>query len=217
MEEKKKSRRKVIWIVCITVFAVWVAAAVFLVWNPPYLEQPLETGIRVDESTYHDVDNNLYRGLPVFVELDLPDFPAEDITFEFSAAYGGFCVLHSTISGTVVTAPNDSVVAWSSMYNLDEFMSPDLTTVYTKVIIRCEGHIIGYAVVRFDSAYGRDVIAKYPDSAGNSWEGKEDERAFGAYFMKLVKAAYFPKVLGCYQPVAQKYVERCMQEIIDAQ
>ena len=204
MEEKKKSRRKVTWIVCISIFTVLVAAAIFFVWNPPYLEEPLETGIEVDESKSFSLGADWNPGPPIVLAIDNPDFPTEEISFECSTELGELLRKYPFVSTKELTVANHSKIYWNSIWSVEDCLDPALDVVYIRVIVRCEGHIIGYAVVRLDREYSNSADT-------------DEEIPTAAYFERIIKAVYFPKVLGCYQPVAQKYVERCMQEIIDAQ
>lgn len=183
------------------------------------VQEELEAGIEINNTHYWPLVMNSYPGLPVFLSVATEDFPEDSITYEICVDYGeyldwgntGYSINHM---GKAFSMPNDVGIYWSlrgddfSLWETDE-----LDVVYTTITILCEDHIVGYALLRFDRAYGRDVLAAYPGA--DYWIGNEDQPAH-AYWSNLIASVSFPKVDGQYQNVSQEYVDDCIENIINS-
>lgn len=189
------------------------------------VSEKLEAGVKLDNSRYWSLGVSLYPGLPIFLDVDSKEFSAEKITYDVSVNCGEYVAWreewidvpvstgHKTV-GKMFSVQNDAALFWkytSYEYQPDIFYSEQLDRIYTKVVIRCEDHIIGYAVLQFNRAYGRDVKECYPEK-GEYWEGKED-LPVDAYFTNLIASVVFPRVNGEYQNITLEYVESCMAEL----
>lgn len=183
------------------------------------ISEQLEAGIDVDNSHYWPLVMNRYPGLPVFLSVETDAFPSDKITYDISVDYGEYIDWRNTdvqinYVGKNFSMPNNVGIYWQGLSGLTENGSA-MDIVYTKILIRCENHIVGYALLRFDQAYGRDVIKANPGLA-DYWAGKEDQPA-AAYWSNLIVSVSFPKVDGEYQHVSEEYVQKCMQEVINSQ
>ena len=214
MKEKKSSRKKTTLLVCVIIVAVLILEAVALAFNPPYFKKPLESGIHVEENKWFSITGNWNPGPPITVSMDHPNFPSEQITFECSADPGELWTKNYAENAKERIFPNQTKFWWNlSNEEAAYFLDPVMDVAYVRIIIHCEDHIIGYAVVRLDRLYGRD----WNPLRSEGLPPKDDDEPTSCYFSTLVEAVYFPKVLGMYQPVSRRYVEKCMQDIMDNQ
>lgn len=139
-------------------------------------------------------------GISVYFEMETEELPADKIVYEVKAERGMYFDYSSGDYikglGTDFTRQNPSFASWAPMYVTDDDPKadnyPEYDHVYTEIIIYCEGHIIGYTIMRFDRVYNE----------------------FGAttnYNPCLVASVLFPKQNGEYQNITKKYVEGCIE------
>lgn len=177
----------------------------------------LEAGIAVENTHYWPLIMNRYPGLPVFLSVETEEFPKDKITYDIRVDHGEYLDWGNTgvrvnSMGKAFSIPNDVRIYWTLRDDVLLWDDGDkLDVVYTTITILCEDHIIGYALLRFDRAYGRDVLNAYPGLA-DTWIGHEDEPAY-AYWSNLIASVSFPKIDGKYQDISQNYVDECINKV----
>lgn len=188
--------------------------------NNHIVEDELTAGVAVNNTHYWPLVMNLYRGIPIFLSVETEDFPADKITYDIHVDHGEYFIHGNTSAklnraGQDFSTPNNAGIYWNySKEEYQDYQTHNLDVVYTSITIRCEDHIVGYALLRFDRAYGRDILDAYPDLA-DYWKGCEDEPA-DAYWSNLIVSVSFPKVNGEYQQISQEYVDACINKAISA-
>lgn len=131
-------------------------------------------------------------GVPL--ELTAPGHP--DAAFEI-AADGGALLLWE--EGRILpqtppfTAANGTTIYWTSLIETEEGTPAAYSgsTAHIQVVVREEGHIIGYAVIQI---YREDA----------EW---------AVYRARLLRSVFFPKVDGAYQDISASYVAGAIQEV----
>lgn len=140
-------------------------------------------------------------GVSVYFSMEFQDFPAEQIEYDIQVDYGVYSdwsngdyvkMLHKSF-----TRSNNTWCVWDPYFAGEKegyhaaFNSDKYDHVYTRIIIRCEDNIIGYAVIRFDRLYDENGPRTF----------------FDPY---LVSSVVFPKQNGEYQNISYEYVEDCI-------
>ena len=162
-----------------------------------------------------DLLSNFYPGLPLFLSVDLEEFPSEEITFDISVSSG---VYFSPLIGqdypSQFKIQNHSEIYWDLMGwdHVDEngnsyadvAFSKEFDHVFTKIIIRCEGNIIGYALLHFDRIYSDEVASENDAIQGNM--------PLRSFWVEVLASASFSKVDGQYQNVSEQYVNECIEK-----
>ena len=140
--------------------------------SSPYIKEPItkENGIGFAEYESWSLVSGMFPGLPVVLDLQHQDFNQDSIQYTIHADIGRY-VAHrpkGTWLDQEFTIGNNSVICWTSIHSdfedPDQFAfhdygdgADDYHIVFTDIIIRCENHIIGYAVICFDrTAYITD-------------------------------------------------------------
>ena len=138
-------------------------------------------------------------GVSVYFMIESDEFPTEQIYFKVKYDRG---VYFDYSSGDYVRRlarefrrMNPSFASWHPMYSLDDDPNaqnnPAYDHVYTEIIIYCDDHIIGYALMRFDRIHG-------------------DFRPLTMYAPVMVESILFPKRNGEFQKITEDYVVDCI-------
>jgi hypothetical protein len=177
----------------------------------------LTGGIQIPDEPFIG-NTNWYTGIPIQLSVDTEDFPAHQIHYAFSGTAGLF--MPDTASGDYPTSltstlncKNNQTIRWDLMYDLSSkgtWYDKTYDKTYAKIIMYCEDHIIGYAVIRFDRIYTDEWEKLSPELAG-SYQHLSQPKPLDVFHCTLVKSVIFPKVNGKYQSVSQEFVDFCMQ------
>ena len=170
-----------------------------------------EDGIGFAGNDSWSLVSGMFSGLPLELNIQHEDFPSDLIQYSVHCDIGRYRDRFSPMwFEKEFTVNNNSLICWTSMH--PDFENPDLSVfrdhgddaadyhiVFTDIVIRCEGHIIGYAVVCFDrTAYITD-----------------DNPNPQIYELHLADAFLFPKRDGEYQNIPEEYVRDRIARAID--
>lgn len=168
----------------------------------------LEEGISAPENRSWALVMNRSPGLPVSLSVESEDYPAEDITFNITVDHGAYINWKNKNNNNSYsieylppefTSSNHVQIYWNILsldYPINDwYENEDYDQIYTDIVIYCEDHIIGYAVLRFDRKYSEENVPLL------------------SYFSTLVESVTFPKVNGQFQPVTKEYVQECISEV----
>ena len=193
---------------------VFCLASCSIYQSSPYIKEPItkENGIGFAEYESWSLVSGMFPGLPVVLDLQHKDFPQDSIQYTIHANIGRYESHRpkGTWLDQEFTIGNNSVICWTSIHSdfedPDQFAfhdygdgADDYHIVFTDIIIRCENHIIGYAVICFDrTAYITD-----------------DNPTPHQYDLLLTEAFLFPKYNGEYQEIPEEYVLECITRAIE--
>ena len=141
-------------------------------------------------------------GISVYLSIETEDFPVEEILYEVKVERG---IYFDYSSGEYIknlhrefVCANPTFTSWHCMFSEDPDpnarTNPEYDHVYTDIIIYCEEHIIGYAVMRYDRLY-------------NEFGGTTN------YDPYLIASVLFPKQNGEYQSVTKEYVTEHIENV----
>lgn len=171
-----------------------LTVTVYAMDNNEYSSVRLEEGVACGFGTGWNPAISRYPGLPIRFSVNTDEFPAEEITFEISVTEGTYLDWGDHTGNQIIDLPNMftrenyTSIYWSIDFEDDVYAS-SYDHIYTYIVIKCEGHIVGYAVLRFDRRYDE----KYGASL--------------TYDPFYVASVMFPKVNGMYQNITKEYVE----------
>lgn len=163
-----------------------------------YKSERLKLGVRPVLGAGWSPAISKYPGLPIMLSVSSEDFPSDQITFEISVSEGEYLDWGVHTNHRIVelsdefTVNNFALIYWSIDFD-DDYYGNSYDHVYTYIVIKCEGNIIGYSVVRYDRRFG-----EYGATI-----------SFDPFF---VKSIIFPKIGGQYQSVTYDYVETELRE-----
>ena len=156
--------------------------------------------------------NSLY-GLPLTLRVEDELWKNQPLTFYVETEYGGYygdihnakykknendsvASLKDVNFGNAFEVENGETIFWTAkeIYAQSaekgispfEFLENIGNTIYTRIIIRCEDHIVGYAMVKITHSEG--------------W-----------YTASVVRSVFYPLVDGQFQQITEEYVRKEMQ------
>lgn len=83
------------------------------------------------------------------------------------------------------------------------------SSVYTKIVIYCKGHIIGYAVVYYNRL-NTDAWAQIHPEMEEFYADLDKPVPVNVFYCALIESVSFPKVDGKYQDISEEYVHERM-------
>lgn len=156
--------------------------------------------------------NSLY-GLPLTLRVEDESWKNQPLTFYVETEYGGYygdihnakykknekdsvASLMDVNFGNTFEVENGETIFWTAKeiyaqsaekgISPSEFLENIGNTIYTRIIIRCENHIVGYAMVKITHSEG--------------W-----------YTASVVRSVFYPLVDGQFQQITEEYVRQEMQ------
>ena len=156
--------------------------------------------------------NSLY-GLPLTLRVEDESWKNQPLTFYVETEYGGYygdihnakykknekdsvASLKDVNFGNTFEVENGETIFWTAKeiyaqsaekgISPSEFLENIGNTIYTRIIIRCENHIVGYAMVKITHSEG--------------W-----------YTASVVRSVFYPLVDGQFQQITEEYVRQEMQ------
>lgn len=157
----------------------------------------LEEGVKCPIDFSWNLGISRYPGLPISLSLSSDDYPLDEITFEVSVSrgkyfeWGKYTEFRFSFLPSEFTQSNFTTIYWSPVFS-DEYWLPEFDHIYTNILIKCEDHIIGYSILRFD----RHMDPSLSDT----------------YDPVLIVSKMFPKINGEYQNVPYEYVQTIFAE-----
>ena len=185
-----------------------------------FVEYLLEEGVEVPDRAFIAMTNS-YIGVPTNLSVETVDFPAEKISYQVSASAGVFANndLHGYTQDwfSTLTCENFSTFRWNLVNGAGaDWYDEKYDCSFVKIVIYCENHIVGYAVIRYDRLY-TDEWAKLNPEMEKHYAHLDAPIPVDIYYCTLIKSVSFPKIDGEYQNVTKKYVTTCLDNIINAQ
>ena len=201
-------RKALCMIAVITVILLGIIGIVYCLFPPFFpgnitevpLPELVKTGELLDSLGWIP-SSNTYTGLPILIQT--PD--AEDITLEFFTDHGSFWHLEGsdeilpfefgTELGDHCCVSSGHAVYWKNVRWLEDgsyTIMGSCPTNYIRVLLKAEGHIVGYAA----------LATCWPFYNDNSYE------------LVTLQYLYYPKVDGKYQQIPESYVNAEMDRII---
>lgn len=192
--------------------------------NPNELiEVPLEEGVWIPGQAFIGSTNS-YVGVPTHLSVNTEDYSSEDISYIISGTVGSYA--DDTRKGytsdwfSTLEIKNNNTFRYDLTYGVraakEDWNDQSFDRTFTKIVIYCQGHIIGYAVIQYDRLYTDEWAELRPEMKPH-YENLEQPAPLDVFYCTLIKSVTFPKVDGEYQDITQKYVDRCMEDVIDAQ
>ena len=178
--------------------------------------QVLEEGITIPNNAILGSTNS-YVGIPIHLSVSDEDHPVSQISYRLSAT-AGVCADNERQGYTsdwfdTITCENDSTVRWSLINDGNaDWYDPQFDHCFLKIIIRCQEHIIGYSVIRFDRLNSDQWCEIHPELAPY-YEKYEEPLPLDVFICTLVTSVSFPMVDGKYQKISESYVDQCMNEV----
>lgn len=221
--------------------AIVAGGLVIYFWNSPYIrgkdvltvtmpgnftKNPTVSSVILEEGVYDPEQaflgwTNAYGGIPTQLSVDTSAFPADKISYSISCTAGLLSIDKDGYTNDLfpsVECKNNQTFHWelsfgSSSQTEGLWYDEAYDKVYTKIIVYCEGHIIGYAVMRYDRIYTDEWAKLHPEMA-DSYKDYEEPLPLDVYHCTLVKSVSFPKIFGQYQEVTEESVQQCIQRTI---
>lgn len=160
----------------------------------------LEEGVECLSDFGWSPTSSVYPGLPIQLSLNSVEFPPDEIIFEISVSDGTYHEWGKHTDFRIIDLPkefsqsNHTIIYWNSVTN---GCFGDYDHVYTFILIKCEDHIIGYSVLRFDQLYNENGNKTY------------------RYKPFLMYSVMFPKVDGEYQSVSKEDIDLNVEMLFD--
>ena len=178
--------------------------------------QVLVEGVSIPDNTFLGF-TNLYVGIPTQLSVETEDFAFDQISYSLSATAGVYAdnVRQGYTSDwfETITCENGSTVRWSLNHDADaDWYDNKFDQCYSKIVIYCTNHIIGYAVIRYDRLYTDEWAEIYPEIAPH-YAHLDEPVPVDVFVCTLVASVSFPKVDGTYQEVSEAYVNECMDQV----
>lgn len=180
-----------------------------------YVEVALEEGVVIPENAFLGSTNS-YVGIPIHLSVAAEDFPFDKITYFLSSTAGLYT--DNTRRGytadwfDTITCGNDSTVRWDLMKESStDWYDSRLDHCFSKIVIYCKGHIIGYAVIYYNRLY-TDEWAKIHPEMEEFYADLDEPLPLDVFFCSLIESVSFPKIDGKYQDISEEYVQECMNK-----
>lgn len=179
-----------------------------------YMEAPLEEGVVIPENAFIAMTNS-YVGIPIRLSVAAEDFPFDKITYSLSCTAGVYTNNdrhgYTADWSDTITCENDSTVRWDLMYDAGaDWYDPRFDHCFSKIVIYCQGHIIGYAVIYYHRLY-TDEWAKMHPEMEPFYAHLEKPVPLDVFCCALIESVSFPKVDGKYQDISEEYVQERME------
>ena len=170
-----------------------------------------ENGIGFAGNESWSLVSGMFSGLPLKLNIQHEDFPSDLIQYSVHCSIGRYRDrFNPNWFDKEFTVNNNSLICWTSLHV--DFEDPEQVTfhdygdgaadyhiVFTDIVIRCEGHIVGYAVICFDR---------------NAYITEDDPNP-QIYELHLMDAFLFPKRDGEYQDIPEEYVRECITRAVE--
>lgn len=192
-----------------------------------FTKDPTVSAVILEEGVYDPAQaflgwTNFYGGIPTQLSVDTADFPADKISYSICCTAGLFSTDNDGYTNDLSASKeckNNQTFHWELSFGSSSqaeglWYDQAYDKVYSKIIIYCEGHIIGYAVMRYDRIYSDEWAELQPDLA-DSYAQYEEPIPLDVYHCTLVKSVSFPKIFGKYQAVTEESVQHYIQRTID--
>lgn len=180
-----------------------------------YVEASLEEGVIVPENAFVGATSS-YVGIPIHLSVASEDFPFDKITYSLSSTAGVYA--NNDRRGytadwfATITCENDSTVRWDLMHDTSaDWYEPRFDHCFSKIVIYCQGHIIGYAVIYYNRLY-TDEWAKMHPEMERFYAHLEKPVPLDVFYCALIESVSFPKVDGKYQDISEEYVQERMEK-----
>lgn len=178
-----------------------------------YMEAPLEEGVMVPENAFVATTNS-YVGIPIHLSVTAEDFPYEQITYSLSATAGLYAdserMGYTSDWHTTITCENDSTIRWDLTGHAGaNWYEPLFDHCFSKIVIYCEGHIIGYAVVYYNRLYTDEWAQMHPEME-KFYTHLDQPVPIDVFYCALIESVSFPKVDGKFQDISEEYVHERM-------
>ena len=175
-----------------------------------YVEASLEEGVVIPENAFMGSTNS-YVGIPIHLSVASKDFPFDKITYRLSSTAGVYAdnERHGYTSDwfSTITCGNDSTVRWNLMYDAGSgWYESRFDHCFSHILIYCEDHIIGYAVIYYNRLY-TDEWAKINPEMGKHYADLDEPLPLDVFYCALLESVSFPKIDGKYQDISPEYVQ----------
>ena len=186
------------------------------------IEVPLEEGVWIPDQAFLGMTNS-YVGVPTHLSVNTEDFPSDKISYMISGTVGLYAddsrKGYTSDWFSTLNLENDNTFRYDLITGVSaakqDWYDPKLDRTFTKIVIYCKGHIIGYAVIQYDRLYTDEWAELHPEMKPY-YEDWEQSLPLDVFYCTLIKSVSFPKVDGRYQDVTQEYVDACMADVIEA-